>query len=856
MIVNEAGILIRIEKGDIRDGKLILEGVEGIGPLCFSGNEDLEDIEVKPGVRVISSCAFQNCSELKFVSLPESVFLIAKEVFWGCSALESIKLPSRIKTIEMDTFSDCISLKEVLLPNGLTTIGTDAFENCSKLQKIKLPQSLEAIGTGAFQLCSLLNEIQLPENLKTLGSSAFLRSGITKIILPNNLEVINNYTFENCVNLEEVQLPKDLRVIYSSAFEKCKKLSNIIIPNKLQAIGSFAFEGCASLNEAILPDSLIDIDIGAFKDCSNLSKVRLSAKIDVIEDSCFENCSSLREVVIPQGVKRLGKKCFKGCSLLSEVKIPSSLEKIGKFAFEGCRSLEKIEIENTQIERGVFDKCEKLKEIKLGANAKMSCQAPGFISYLTKKDGYFYLTEDRISKDSFLLAGTNLDVDVFVSLWEERENIQLYNKDANVLNSMCSILDREKFADLYHNHNFKFFNQVKFGEKREETEISYLTFCKMFYNLGGFNLPVVENVTTKSGKQKEVKIDYAQKVGEFIKAHFGEKKLLNESSIFRTFASFKPEGLKKDFTDFLLEKNNFEIMFKKGRAYFSKCYNEFEFVQLLNTSDKGSQRQLKPTLEIFDEYVNRKQFKGINDENRELADVISKFYTSQSEFDDALEIMREWKREGCRKQILTNTTKDPFENIEKLEQNIINVAREILLGVEQNFGYTYEWLDKDNPYNFVLGKLTSCCAHLDGAGYGIMKASIVNPDIQNLVFRQRGEIIGKATLYVNREGGYGLVNTAEISDKISLNEKKFIYGKLKLAVRNFAEEYNHENPNKPLKLVNIGMGSNRLSYYIQSRDKKSDKILQSPVYATYGKKSMNYNCDSDLEQYIIWEKED
>ena len=52
-----------------------------------------------------------------------------------------------------------------------------------------------------------------------------------------------------------------------------------------------------------------------------------------------------------------------------------------------------------------------------------------------------------------------------------------------------------------------------------------------------------------------------------------------------------------------------------------------------------------------------------------------------------------------------------------------------------NDKFTYEFLSKYDPRNFTLGKYCSCCAHLEGVGYGIMRASILHPDCQNLVIK-------------------------------------------------------------------------------------------------------------------------
>ena len=163
----------------------------------------------------------------------------------------------------------------------------------------------------------------------------------------------------------------------------------------------------------------------------------------------------------------------------------------------------------------------------------------------------------------------------------------------------------------------------------------------------------------------------------------------------------------------------------------------------------------------------------------------------------------------------------------RLNKKILGVLIDL-----SNKQYTFEWLKKSDPVNFILGKLCTCCAHLQGFGYGIMKASIVHPDVQNLVIRnERGDIIAKSTLYINRDQGYGVFNNVEVNDRIPDEDKKIIYAKYKKAVRMFAEQYNKENPQKPLLQINVGMNANDLEALIRKHNKRSSEILKAIDYS-------------------------
>ena len=196
-----------------------------------------------------------------------------------------------------------------------------------------------------------------------------------------------------------------------------------------------------------------------------------------------------------------------------------------------------------------------------------------------------------------------------------------------------------------------------------------------------------------------------------------------------------------------------------------------------------------------------------------------------------------------------------MEDIEKIKKEILKDTHAVANELDKiaNERFTYEFLSKYDPANFILGKYCSCCAHLESVGYGIMHASIVVPNCQNLVIRNGyGRIIAKSTLYVNREQGYGVFNTIEVNDCLEKDELKLVYEKFKKAVYDFAKKYNEENEIK-LTQINVGMSMNDLSYYIRNNDKKG-KVLKAIDFSKYGKEGKKYMGDWYDEQYIVWKK--
>ena len=135
-----------------------------------------------------------------------------------------------------------------------------------------------------------------------------------------------------------------------------------------------------------------------------------------------------------------------------------------------------------------------------------------------------------------------------------------------------------------------------------------------------------------------------------------------------------------------------------------------------------------------------------------------------------------------------------------------------------------------------------------------MKASILNPDCQNIVIKDKnGEIVSKSTLYVNREQGYGILNNIEINSLVKNEDKELIYNKYVLAIREFIEKYNKINPNKQIVQINVGMHSNDLEEQIKKYNSRGE-ILTGIDFSLYGKRSLYYGGDWKNSQYVIWKK--
>lgn len=397
----------------------------------------------------------------------------------------------------------------------------------------------------------------------------------------------------------------------------------------------------------------------------------------------------------------------------------------------------------------------------------------------------------------------------------------------------------EKFANIevrfYKQIVDKYFRDASFSEKTH--------FLFFYYTLGGFIEKNTETRKSKAGNIITEEVSYAQKIGELVKREF-EKGKLTAKTCSRIFKRFSCEKFDIRFTKFLLEPyvltSLIDCTDPENKNYLTddaiyRLYNEFDRFVEYNTSNKGSQRELKPTVEKFVEYLTRRTFVGVNDDNRLIAKMLLQYTNSQISFARALHIDNE------RKELNTPNSILPY-----------HFTGTATYGKRS---YSYELLDSDDPTNFILGKMCDCCSHLEGTGFGIMHASIVRPDMQNLVIRDKfGTIIAKSTLYVNQEERYALFNTVEVKESRDVDNYEQLYYVYMKAVKEFAKAYNDVYVDKKLKRINVGLEQNDLLDWIEAFSPivSGDDLLLGIDFSRYNLNKRPYVPESSTYQCELW----
>ena len=360
----------------------------------YLNNELITELVIPNGVTEINDYAFVDCDGLTSVTIPNSITSIGEWAFAYCDGLTSATIGNSVTSIGNYVFYGCKGLTSVTIPNSVTSIGSVAFSGCTGLTSITIPNSVTSIGSGAFNGCDGLKTVINLSNLTfSKGSTdyGYIARYADKVYNANNGSIEGDYIFgkPNDIstlilylgNETELTLPADYKgesyVIGDNAFYGNKTITNITIPNSVTSIGICAFSGCTGLTSVTIPNSVASIGDGAFYNCEGLTSVTIPNSVTSIGNNAFSGCSGLTSITIPNSVTSIGNNAFSGCSGLTSITIPNSVTSIGNNAFSGCENIETLYISNAieSIGKNAFAGCKKIKEIKIGLEKPIRCNA-------------------------------------------------------------------------------------------------------------------------------------------------------------------------------------------------------------------------------------------------------------------------------------------------------------------------------------------------------------------------------------------------------------------------------------------------------------------------------------------------
>ena len=573
------------------------------------------------------------------------------------------------------------------------------------------------------------------------------------------------------------------------------------------------------------------------------------------------NTKQVKKFEIPKTEFEVADYAFEGCTNLDEIVLHKKVTHVGKDAFAGCSfrySYIDNESQNIVLSKKLPDKNKTYSNLVDFEN--LFSRIPG-IDYETVINMYCNKARkdnaNKINKLAFKLKKADITIPYkFMSLLRPMEIHQnFYESDFRFI--------KNEFPNL----------KEMLGGCSTSEQIAFWRFAYMFGCLSH------EEFLDGNGKGTGVYI--AQKASSAL-AKFFKKGNLSISKLYhlKTEEAILPfnKQLANDIIKFLSTQGengiyeNLELLLNfeskdKGSFYdILKCFETAKSMR--NATQENGKVMAVNWKDVFLKLRMNVKYDNVSDDNSEIAKVFYEKGVKQKDFDDATKLFRIAKSKNIKNNILkkhlneTDLIKE-IEKIKKETNKVLNDAANNLQNTFENL-FTYEFLDKYDPRNAIIGLYCDCCATINSDFYGsdIVKYSIISRDVQNLVIKDfNNEIVAKAAMYVNRRYGYIVINDFEIAKKFKKNTVKTgyysndtgktgmarqaIYDAIDRGIKQFVKEYDLEHPNNPIKQVNVGMGFNKLKMQCDKL-KISEKLLKVPE--DYG------FADAEDEQRILYEK--
>ena len=178
--------------------------------------DDIQTLNIQPGLTSIGEKAFYKCSRLTSITIPSSVTSIGSDAFFKCTSLTSVTIPSSVTSIESESFAYCTALTAIDVDSANTAFMS---ENGIMFDKNKTELLLfPAARTGGYVI---------PSDVTSIGSCAFYLCSLTSITIPSSVSNINHHAFFGCSALTSITIPSSVTSIGMYAFHGCRALTDV-----------------------------------------------------------------------------------------------------------------------------------------------------------------------------------------------------------------------------------------------------------------------------------------------------------------------------------------------------------------------------------------------------------------------------------------------------------------------------------------------------------------------------------------------------------------------------------------------------------------------------------------------------
>lgn len=878
--------------------------IDFINDLAFYNCKKLEKFDIPSNVTSIHRMAFMGCESIKSINIPKSLECIECGAFALMTSLNKISVDEENKkyfsanndttliskdgiiiqyaiNCEEDEFvvgyytEDYGTIDEngnaitIESPSLIYNIADYAFAGAKKLKKIYIPSELESIGGKTFLNCDNLKHLEIFHS--SYGNSFLLH-------IHKSLDEEAEIPFEN------ITIDEGIQTLCGKLSELFKNAKNITLPNSLEHIGEDVFTKSKKLNSLTLPNDIKMIQPNTFYPEIDITFPNFGTmkakKFNMLQTKTSENCyinqhdkDNIRIFALNDGtyyvkiddfdivrvnkdeIIKLSNSSYimadnpddfvmylinllsintENSGILTHIWTDPKLEKKFSEFVNDCKYIEEIATnKKARAIREIIDNAGVYDEFLFTGIAMRKLNKEELIKVISNYN-------DSISR-FFRLSNISTDNDVVINV--------------DRLINYCNLLEKYQRYDKFL-YNSRFF--MKLSGKNQELLIKYfnknikhlLINSQTLEDAGYENLNDLLKLCNSLGVfSDDEKI--RQKMSTFI-----NEQIVNKNSnipivgndIHTVFGEINPrDNIDYEYIVFFVENYKRLIELEKSQSgIIARIYNAFRSISKTSTSHRGSQRHLKVTIEKCLDYFLIERFEGVTEENKELATLLQKYYSEPYVLSVGEMISKQ--SQDAPRNIFTkiNFTKDG--------EPIYSYDTDEDLMEESDNDFSFHWLPKQDYNNLILGKYCSCCAHILGAGAGIMRASMILDNCQNLVIKNNlKEIIAKMTIYVNKEQGYAVFNTAEINTNYrSDKDLDGIYKAFMRGVNAFVNKYN-ENNNIPISTVSIGEYRNKIKDNLGNIE---SELLPTPDYSIYGyyagyQNVGTYNGDCKNKQILV-----
>ena len=557
--------------------------------------------------------------------------------------------------------------------------------------------------------------------------------------------------------------------------------------------------------------NVMDITENGNPECALPNGGDYSDGCSFIEEAFHLDRDPMIEYAIPEWQKQIPDDCFNGCVSLKKIVIHSNVNMVGERAFDGVKLRYFYKDEDGY--RVFAQDLPKDKDVEFLDLDDANNAFSGF-------DYKLLITGDEQVRRGIL------ELAKFLS----KKKIKIPYPYA------LALVKENKTSSITENTNFRFFrkefkdiNNQLLGFSEEES----VYFYSFAYALGCFS---DKKVLDDSGKETNVYV--AQKACSALarimkmseRTKLGNYTKLLERHEYDTSGddcgicdslSVTFEG-DFSFLKLVTEENGKVILTlleleEKYPGIFLTVFKNFDKAKAMRRVIDDKFHIKKDVWEnSFKRIFLQEAFENIEPGNEDVAELVASLGLGKEYYDRICELRCEAEAINMPHHILgrklqENVISDEIAEIRKKGEEDL---RECVGLLDELYSkkFSYEWLDKYDPINGVLGMYVgSCAVVLSGfTKHSIADATLAKHDVQNLVLRNaNGAIAGKISAYINKEHGYVVLNEPCLDDTYSRENgkskenMKLITEAFARGIQDFLCEYDAQNPDNPIKQINF-----------------------------------------------------